>query len=126
MQTVAGAIVHVYMGKIKNYEEPNIRKLYQKLEILKRYIINVKEPYYNTFILFKQVSESVFGTEMHPSWREHLHYLKDVIHILFSSQGMSLSPKLHVLTVHVKQWIDQNGLAMDKEGKSSGEALHDI
>ena len=126
MQTVAGAIVHVYMGKIKNYEEPNIRKLYQKLEILKRYIINVKEPYYNTFILFKQVSESVFGTELHPRWREHLHYLKDVIHILFSSQGISLSPKLHVLTVHVKQWIDRNGLAMAKEGKSSGEALHHI
>ena len=89
-------------------------------------MINVKEPYYNALVSFKQVSESVFGTELHPSWREHLHYLKDVIHILFSSQGMSLSPKLHVLTVHVKQWIDWNGLAMDKEGKSSGEALHHI
>ena len=119
-------MVHVSMGKIKNYEGPNIRKLSQKLEILKRYMINVKEPYYNALVSFKQVSESVFGTELHPSWREHLHYLKDVIHILFSSQGMSLSPKLHVLTVHVKQWIDRNSLAMDKEGKSSGEALHHI
>ena len=119
-------MVHVYMGKIKNYEGPNIRILSQKLEILKRYMINVKEPYYNALVSFKQVSESVFGTELHSSWKEHLHYLKDVIHILFSSQGMSLSLKLYVLTVHVKQWINQNGLAMDKEGKSSGAALHHI
>ena len=119
-------MVHVYMGKIKNYEGPNIRKLSQKLEILKRYMINLKEPYYNTLVLFKQVYESVLGTELYPSWREHLHYLKDVIHILFSSQGMSLSPKLHVLTVHVKQWIYRNSLAMDKEGNSSGEPLHHI
>ena len=119
-------MVHVYMGKIKNYEGPNIRKLSQKLEILKRYMINVKEPYYNALVSFKQVSELVFRTKLHPILREHLHYLKDVIHILFSSQGMSLSPKLHVLTMHVKQWIDRNGLAMDKEGKSSGEDLHHI
>ena len=89
-------------------------------------MINVKEPYYNALVSFKQVSELVFRTKLHPILREHLHYLKDVIHILFSSQGMSLSPKLHVLTMHVKQWIDRNDLAMDKEGKNSGNVLHHI
>ena len=39
---------------------------------------------------------------------------------------MPLTPKLHVLTVHVEQWIDRNGHAMGKEGESSGEALHHI
>ena len=77
-------------------------------------------------VAFKQVSESVFGTKLHPNLREHLHHLKDVIHVLVSSQGMPLTPKLHVLTVHVEQWIDQNGCAMGKEGESSGEALHHI
>ena len=75
-------MVHVYMGKIKNYEGPNIIKSSQKLEILKRYMINVKEPYYNALVSFKQVSESVFGSKLHPILREYLHYLKDVIHIL--------------------------------------------
>ena len=86
----------------------------------------MKEPYYNVLVAFKQVSESVFGTKLRPSWREHLHHLKDVIHILVSSEGMPLTPKLHVLTVHVEQWIDRNGRAMGKEGESSGEALHHI
>ena len=93
-------MVHVSMGKIKNYEGPNIRKLSQKLEILKRYMINVKEPYYNALVSFKQVSESVFGTELYPSWREHLHHLKDVlIHVIVGSHGMPLTPKLHFLPV---------------------------
>ena len=72
--TVSGAKVHVYMGKIGNYEGPNIRKIFQKLETLKRYMTNVKELYHNVLVPFKQVSESVFLTELHPSWREHLHH----------------------------------------------------
>ena len=55
------------MGKIGNYEGPNIRKIFQKLETLKRYMTNVKEPYYNALVAFKQVSELDFGTELYPS-----------------------------------------------------------
>ena len=40
LQTVSGAKVHVYMGKIGNYEGPNIRKIFQKLDTLKRYMTN--------------------------------------------------------------------------------------
>ena len=121
MQTVSGAKVHVYMGKIGNYEGPNIRKIFQKLETLKRYMTNVKEPYYNALVAFKQVSESVFGTELHPSWREHLPHLKDVIHVHVSLEGMPLTPKLHVLTVHVEQWIDRNGHAIGKKERVQGK-----
>ena len=39
---------------------------------------------------------------------------------------MPITPKLHVLTVHVEQWVDRNGRAMGKEGECSGEALHHL
>ena len=44
--------------------------------------------------------------------------------MLCTSEGMPLTPKLHVLVVHVEQWIDRNSRSLGKEGKSSGEKLH--
>ena len=35
---------------------------------------------------------------------------------------MSITPKLHILITHVKQWVDIFG----KEGEQSGEAVHHI
>ena len=37
---------------------------------------------------------------------------------------MPITPKFHVLIVHVEQWIDRNGRSLGREGESSGEALH--
>ena len=45
---------------------------------------------------------------------------------LVRTQGMPITPKFHVLTVHVEQWIDRNGRSMGKEGEASGEALHHL
>ena len=39
---------------------------------------------------------------------------------------LPLTPKLHVLTVHIEQWVDRNCRSLGKEGESSGEALHHI
>ena len=80
--------------------------------------------YYNALVAFKQVSQSVFSTLLNPSWREHLHTLRTAISTLTTTQGMPLTPKLHVLVVHVEQWIDRHGRSLGKDGESSGEALH--
>ena len=37
---------------------------------------------------------------------------------------MPITPKFHVLIVHVEQWIDRNGRSLGQEEESSGEALH--
>ena len=68
--------------------------------------------YYNALTAFKQVSQSVLSTQLNPDWREHLHALRAALFTLNSSQGMPITPKLHVLVVHVEQWIDRNGRSL--------------
>lgn len=119
--------VHVYQGKVGNYEGPSIRKIFKKLESIKPHMEEGdKRLYYETLLAFKQVSQSVFGKKLHPSWREHIHTLRYCMDRLNRSQGMPITPKFHVLTVHIEQWIDRHGRAMGKESESSGEALHHL
>ena len=125
LKTVAGVEVHEYMGKAGNYEGPSIRKVFRKLSILKEHMqSSPKVLYYNVLVAFKEVAESVFSTRLHPMWRKHLSTLKSALETLSSSQGIPLTPKLHVLVMHVEQWIESNGRSLGKEGESSGEALH--
>ena len=113
------------MGKVGNYEGPSIRKVFRKLDSLKEHMVtSPKVLFYNALVAFKQVSQSVFSTQLHPNWREHLHTLRAALYTLNSSQGMPITPKFHVLIVHVEQWIDRNARSLGKEGECSGEALH--
>ena len=125
IETVVGVKAHVYQGKVGNYEGPSIRKIFRKLGTLKPFMQEGdKKLYYDTFVAFKIVSQSVFGKQLHPLWREHLHCLRACMEILVMTQGMPITPKFHVLTVHVEQWIDRNRRALGKESESPGEALH--
>ena len=125
LEEKCGVQVHEYMGKAGNYEGPELRKILRKLEILKDEMLNhPRNLYYDVLVAFRQVSESVFSTQLDPRWRDHLHTLRAALHTLTISQGMPLTPKLHVLVHHVEQWIDRNGRSLGKEGEASGEALH--
>lgn len=124
---VAGVQVHEYQGKVGNYEGPSIRKIFKKLEVLEIYKEDSdKEMYLDTLMAFKTVSESVFGKQLHPKWREHLNKLKFYIEKLATVKGLSITPKLHVLTIHVEQWVDRHARAMGRESESPGEAFHHL
>ena len=125
LETVAGVQTHVYMGKVGNYEGLSIRKIFKQLDKLKEHMnTSPCSLYYDVLESFKLVSESVFLSHLHPQWRKHLYSLRSSLHILCTSEGMPLTPKLHVLVVHVEQWIDRNSRSLGKEGESSGESLH--
>ena len=124
---VAGVQVHEYQGKVGNYEGPSIRKILKRLGDLENYMEDAdKKLYLEALMAFKTVSESVFGKQLHPQWRVHLYQLKDHIRKLASLKGLSITPKLHVLTVHVEQWVDRHSRAMGRESESPGEAFHHL
>ena len=75
---------------------------------------------------FKTVSDSIFGKQLHPLWREYLYQLKININSLANILGMPISPKFHVLTIHVEPWVDRHSRGMGKESESPGEALHHL
>ena len=70
LQDKVGVQVHVYQGKVGNYEGPSLRKIFKKLEIM---LEGTRKLYYDALAAFKTVSKSVFSEQLHPLWRVHLH-----------------------------------------------------
>ena len=60
------------------------------------------------------------------NWRESLHILRDWVKRLNTILGRPVTPKIHVLITHVKQWVDILGRSLGKEGEQGGEAIHHI
>ena len=60
-----GVQVHVYQGKIGNYEGPSLQKIFRKLSSLEEFIVDEpKKLYFQTLISFRAVSRSVIGKEL--------------------------------------------------------------
>ena len=57
MGEVVRAMVHVYQDKIGNYQGPQIRKIFRKLDILKPLMLDERKIlYFNLLVDFRQVS----------------------------------------------------------------------
>ena len=128
LRDVAGVQFHIYMGKVGNYEGPSIHKILRNLDKLNPFMDGSSmQPYYSTFLAFRDVAKAVFSTDKLPSdWRVKLHHLKECILLLHTSFGMNITPKLHILIVHVEQWVDVFGRSLGREGEQQGEAVHHI
>ena len=128
IQDQLGVKFHVYMGKVGNYEGPCLNKILNNLEKLRPFMMGENlMPFYEAFVAFKAVAKAVFtSNQLAFSWRESLHTLKSCILSLHQGFGMSVTPKLHVLIVHVEQWVDIFGRPLGMEGEQAGEAVHHI
>ena len=83
-----------------------------------------KSLYLDTILKFRQINSSVFGLELLPSWREDLHSFANSISKLASSQSMPVTPKLHIITIHIEQWVDRFGRSLGRESEYPGKSLH--
>ena len=128
LEKVAGVQVHVYQGKVGNYQGPEIHKIFRNLSKLEPHMsFNPSlQIFFHTFVAFKEVAHAVFGEELKGPWREKLHELRFWINQLHTVAGMPVTPKLHILTKHVEQWVDMFGRSLGREGEQSGEAVHHI
>ena len=82
--------MHHYMGKIRNYQGPEIYKILRNVHKLEAHMNRVPALmlYFHTFKAFKDVTSSVFGTELSVNWRESLYILRDWVKILNTIMGM--------------------------------------
>ena len=86
-----------FMGQVGNYEGPCLNNL----EKLRPFMTSENLlPFYEAFVAFKAVTKAVFSSS---NWRESLHTLKSHLLFLHHGFGMSVTPKLHVLMIHVVQ-----------------------
>ena len=128
IQDHLGVKFHVYMGKVGNYEGPCLNKILNNLEKLRPFMLDANLlSFYEAFVAFKAVAKAVFtSNQLACNWRESLHTLKSRLLTLHHGFGMSITPKLHVLIVHVEQWVDIFGRPLGMEGEQAGEAVHHI
>ena len=73
LRDVARVQFHTYMGKIGNYEGPNLHKILRNLDKLQPLMngSNMKS-YHTTFQAFRVVAEAIFSTNKIPSdWRKN-------------------------------------------------------
>ena len=128
IQDQLGVKFHVYMGKVGNYEGPCLNKILNNLEKLQPFMMDGNlMPFYEAFVAFKAVARAVFtSNQLTINWRESLHTLKSRLLSLHHGFGMSITPKLHVLMMHVEQWVDIFGRPLGMEGEQAGEAVHHI
>ena len=85
-----------------------------------------RSQYLDVLLALRKVNNGVFGLQLNPDWQHHLASLKSAFSILTSSQGMPLTPKFHVITVHIKQWVEMSLRSLGMESEQSGESLHHV
>ena len=59
-------------------------------------------------------------------WRQKLHHLRNCIEGPNNTFGISITPKLRIMIVHIEQWIDRFGRPLGMEGEQGGEAVHHL
>ena len=126
---VAGVQFHVYQGRIGNYQGPQINKIFRHLPQLEAHFLggSYMRYFFTTFQAFRDVAQVLFSEgELQPCWREKLHHLRTCILILSSRFGMPVTPKLHILIVHIEQWVDMFCRPLGREGEQGGEAVHHV
>jgi hypothetical protein len=126
---VAGVLFHVYQGRIGNYQGPEINKIFRHLDQLEAYFLggSLMRYYFVTFQAFRDVAQTLFSQgELQLCWREKLYHLRSCLLLLNSRFGMPITPKLHVLIVHIEQWVDVFGRSLGREGEPGGEAVHHV
>ena len=128
-QQVAGVQFHVYQGRVGNYQGPQINKIFRHLDQLEAYFLggSLMRYFFVTFQAFRDVAQTLFSKgELQPWWREKLRHIRTCLHLLNSKFGMPITPKLHVLIVHIEQWVDVFCRPLGREGEQGGEAVHHV
>ncbi|CAL4251128.1 unnamed protein product [Meganyctiphanes norvegica] len=63
---------------------------------------------------------SCFGMKWDPQYKTYINEFKD----LFIDLGISITPKVHILTEHVPEFIEKHGLSLDWYSEQALESVH--
>ena len=76
-------------------------------------------------LLFKKVKTDVFGNQVGELWEETLNDFTASLVDAHENIGLPISPKLHILAKHVRQFvIMNNGQGLGRLNEAAVEAVH--
>ena len=69
---------------------------------------------YSVLELFKRVKDAVFSLELADNHEEVLADFKTHLHMDYTHSSLPITPKLHIIFVHVVQWVRRTGTGLAK------------
>ena len=103
-----------------------------KFEHIQPFFLQDEEEYPDGFLFvnliesFKNVKDAIFGLELASNYVEVTENLKLHLHLAHIGSNVPLTPKLHIISTHVVQWVRQTGKGLAKANEAAGEAAHHI
>ena len=124
-----GVVPHSYQGDKGAFEGPQTSKILDRLEVLRPYILNEEIYqdgwfYYCVLASFKEVKDACFGIHLDPRFEAILADFAAHVHHANIGVEMPITPKLHVISVHLVQWCRSTGVGLARANEAAVEAAH--
>ena len=123
-----GVVPHSYQGKDGAFEGPQCNKILNSVESkLKHHLLALGDSgkvYYDFLIEFKKFKDTFFGNVLPSNLKDVAASFKTQLALLHTSQGVPITPKLHMMAEHVIEWVNKHGRALGVEGEQAVEAVH--
>ena len=108
----------------QSFNGPDCHKLLQSIDKIEElaHLQNAfqAQPWIHAFRLFKQVVHSCFGMVLEKNFEEKISSFKSAC----TELPISITPKLHILFHHVKQFIDLENLPLGIFSEQASESVH--
>ena len=73
---------------------------------------------------FNDLKNGVFGANLVENWKEVCQKFRNSLYRLNKYVQVPITPKLHVMAVHVEEWLETHRRAMGEDSEQSVEASH--
>ena len=117
---------HSYQGKDGAYAGPECDKILNNLDILKERLMATEDLklFYNFLFAFKKLKDGIFGNVLAENWKELCADFRTGLNLLYSNLAVPITPKLHIISVHVEEWVDTHRRAIGEDMEQVLEASH--
>ena len=116
-------VPHSYQGKDGAFAGPecdrflnNLNKFKERLEATEEFKL-----FLDFFLAFKELKDGTFGTVLAENWRDLCTNFRTSLYLLNPSLGVPITPKLHVMAVHVEEWLETHRRPMGEDSEQSVE-----
>ena len=128
LRTEVNVVPHSYQGREGAFAGPECSKILDNLAVLEPHLESCGEeglPFLEILRAFHKVKKEVFGNYLGELWEESLDEFAAKLIQAHESVGLPVSPKLHIIQVHVKQFVQMNkGQGLGRLNEAVVEVLH--
>jgi hypothetical protein len=75
---------------------------------------------------FKEVKDAMFGEKLGADFEDVMDNFKMFLTMAHETCGLPISPKLHMISTHVIQWVRMTGEGLAKANEAALEAAHHV